>query len=63
MDFIKVNNRHQITFSTLESQIDENNPVRFVDAFVENLNRTQNKFLIETESRIAFHFLCYNLAA
>ena len=43
MDFINGNNHHQITFSTLESQIEENNPVRFVDAFEENLNRTQKK--------------------
>ena len=34
MDFIKENNRHQITFSTLEAPIEETNPVRFVDAFV-----------------------------
>ena len=60
MDFIKGNNRHQITFSTLESHIEENNPVRFVDAFVENLNRTQNKFLIETKSQLAFIFSITN---
>ena len=40
MDFIKGNNRDQVTFSTLESQIEENNPVRFVDAFVEHLFNT-----------------------
>ena len=57
MDFIKGNNRHQITFSTLESQIEENNPVRFVDAFVEHLDLTQLGFLIntiKTEGRPAF---------
>ena len=48
MDFIKGNNRHQITFSTLESQIEENNPVRFVDAFVEHLDLTQLGFVIDT---------------
>ena len=48
MDFIKGNNRHQITFSTLESQIEENNPVRFVDAFVEHQDLTQLGFLIKT---------------
>ena len=56
MDFIKGNNRHQITFSTLESQIEENNPVRFVDAFAEYLNRKKNKFLIETKSQLTFIF-------
>ena len=47
MDFIKGNNRHQITFSTLESQIEENNPVRFVDAFVEHPDLTQLGFLMD----------------
>ena len=57
MDFIKGNNRHQITFSTLESLIEENNPVRFVDAFVEHLDLTQLGFLvnmIKTDGRTAF---------
>ena len=38
MDFIIGNNRDQVTFSTLESHNEENNPVRFVDAFVEHLD-------------------------
>ena len=66
MDFIKGNNRHQITFSTLESQIEENNPVRFVDAFVEHLDLTQLGFLINNlkkEDRHSFHFFNYKLAA
>ena len=66
MDFIKGNNRHQITFSTLESQIEENNPVRFVDAFVEHLDLTQLGFVIntlKTEGRPFFHFFSYNPAA
>ena len=57
MDFIKGNKRHQITFSTLESLIEENNPVRFVDAFVEHLDLTQLGFLvnmIKTDGRTAF---------
>ena len=65
MDFIKGNNRDQITFSTLESQIEGNNPVRFVDAFVEHLELTQLGFVIntlKTEGRPAFHFFSYNLA-
>ena len=48
MDFIKGNDRDQNTFITLESQIEENTPVRFVDAFVEHLNLTQLGFLINT---------------
>ena len=48
MDFIKGNNRDQDTFFTIESQIEENNPVWFVDAFVEHLDLTQPGFLINT---------------
>ncbi len=57
MDFIKGNNRDQVTFSTLDSEIEENNPVRFVDAFVEHLDLTQLGFVIntlKTEGRPAF---------
>ena len=46
MDFIKGNDRYQVTFFTHESQIEEYNPVRFVDAFVEHLDLTQLGFLI-----------------
>ena len=60
MDFIKGNNRPQITFSTLESQIEESNPVRFVDAFVEYLHRKKKKFLIVTKSQLAFIFSITN---
>ena len=48
MDFIKGNDRGQVTFFTLESPIEENNPARFVDAFVEHLDLTQLGFLINT---------------
>ena len=57
MDFIKGNDRDQITFFTLETQIEENNPVRCVDAFVKHLDLTQLGFLIntiKTEGRTAF---------
>ena len=66
MDFIKGNSRHHITFSTLESPIEENNPVRVVDIFVEHLNLTQLGFLINTfrtEGRPAFNFFNYKPAA
>ena len=46
MGFIIGNDRYQVTFSTLESQIEENNPVRFVDAFEENMDSKQSGFLI-----------------
>ena len=66
MDFIKGNDRDQNTFFTLESQIEENNPVRFVDAFVEHLDLTQLGILIYAiiiEGRTAFHFFIYKLTA
>ena len=66
MDFIKGNNCDQVTFSKLESLIEENNPVRLVNAFVEHLDLTQLGFLIKTiktEGRPAFHFFNYKLAA
>ena len=44
MDFIKGNNRDQITISNLEMQIEPENPVRFVDAFVEQLEMCQLGF-------------------
>ena len=46
MGFIKGNDRDKATFFTLESQIEENNTVRFVDAFVEHLDLIQLGFLI-----------------
>ena len=36
MHFIKGNNCNQKLFSTLEMQIEQDNLVRFVDAFVEH---------------------------
>ena len=48
MDFIKGNNRHQLVFSNLEMQIELDNPVRFVDAFVEHLELSQLGFVVST---------------
>ena len=48
MDFIKGNNRNQMIFSTLEIQIEQDNPVRFVDAFVEQLDLYQLGFVVST---------------
>ena len=65
MEFIKGNDRNQVTFFTYESQIEENNPVRSVDVFVEHLELAQPKFLIniiKTEGRLAFHFFNYKRA-
>ena len=57
MDFIKGNNRDQMMFSTLEMQIEQDNPVRFVDAFVEHLDLSQLGFVVnqlKTEGRPSF---------
>ena len=57
MNFIKANNRDQLVFSTLEMQIEQDNPVRFVDAFMEHLDISQLGFVVsalKTEGRTAF---------
>ena len=67
MDFIKGNNRDQLVFSTLEMQIEQDNPVRFVDAFVDHIDLSQLGFVVsalKTEGRPAFEsklFLRFNL--
>ena len=66
MDFIKGNNRDKVAFFSIESLIEENNPVRFVDAIVEHLDITHLGFLIDmikTESRSTFHFFNFKSAA
>ena len=63
MDFIVTQDRFQITLSSLEDKISVENPVRFVDAFVEHLDLTKLGFIINTlksEGRPSFdskHFL------
>ena len=57
MDSIKGNNLNQMIFSTLEMKIEQDNPVRFVDAFVEHLDLSQLGFVVsalKTEGRLAF---------
>jgi len=48
MEFIKGNNRDQLVFSTLEMQIEAENPVRFIDTFVEHLDLHQLGFVLKT---------------
>ena len=52
MGFIKGNDRDQVTFFKVESQIEENNPVWFVDAFVDHLDLIQPGFLIKTNKTV-----------
>ena len=37
MNYIEPSNRHQLNFGSLEDAVEQNNPVRFVEAFVEPL--------------------------
>ena len=56
MDVIKGNNRDQMVFSTLEMQIEQDNPVCFVDAFVDHIDLSQLGFVVsalKTEDRLA----------
>ena len=58
MDFIGTQDRFQITLSSLDDKISVDNPVRFVDAFVEHIDLTQLGFVINklrSEGRHANH--------
>ena len=46
MHFITGNNRDQLVFSPLEMQIEKDNPVRFVDAFVDHLDLSLLGFVV-----------------
>ena len=57
MEFIKGNNRDQLVFSTLEMQIEAENPIRFIDAFADHLDLSQLGFVVntlKTEGRPSF---------
>lgn len=46
MDFITPQNGQQITFSSLENKITADNPVRFLEAFVEHLELDKLQFVV-----------------
>ncbi len=51
MEYISTANRSQLEFNCLENLIERENPVRFIEAFVEKLDLTQLHFTIkETQS-------------
>jgi transposase/microcompartment protein CcmL/EutN len=57
MDFITPQNRQQITFSSLEDKISADNPVCFLEAFVEHLELEKLSFVVpelKTEGRPRF---------
>ncbi len=37
MQIVSFHHRHQLSFGCLEDKIDQDNPVRFIEAFVEHL--------------------------
>jgi len=58
MDYINSKNRNQIEMYNLDDQIEKDNTVRFVDAFVDKLDLTQLRFVvneIKSEGRPAFN--------
>lgn len=58
MDYIQAVNRHQVSFSSIEEQIEPDNAVRFIEAFVEQLDLKQlgyNFNTLKTEGRPPFH--------
>ena len=58
MDFIQSQQRNQIEFFSLEDNIDKQNPVRFIDAFVERMELDKLGFevnTIKTEGRPGFN--------
>jgi hypothetical protein len=51
MDYIKANNRHQIRMNCLEEQIEADNQVRFIDAFVEKLDLAALGYIVQGSSK------------
>jgi transposase len=58
MDFLPGQDRFQVTFGSLEEKISDDNPVRFLDAFVDKLELDKLGFKVntlKTEGRPAFN--------
>ena len=48
MQYIIGISRQQVRFSSLEDTISSNNPVRYIDAFVEYVDRSKHFFAVKT---------------
>ena len=48
MNFIATQDRFQMTLGSLEDKITDDNPVRFIDAFVEHLDLPKLGFIVNT---------------
>lgn len=58
MNYIQPSDRHQVSFSCIDEQIEPDNPVRFTEAFVEQLDLEKlgyNFNALKTEGRPPFH--------
>lgn len=58
MNYIQPANRHQVAFGSIEEQIEADNPVRFVEAFVEQLDLKKLGYHViplKAEGRPPFH--------
>lgn len=58
MNYIQPSNRYQVSFGSLDEQIEPDNAVRFIEAFVEQLDLKQlgyNFNTLRTEGRPPFH--------
>lgn len=58
MDYIQPHNRHQVTFGSIEEQIEQDNAVRFVELFVEQLELNMLGYEVQPlqpEGRPPFH--------
>jgi transposase len=58
MHYVNPTNRHQLTFGSLEERVATDNPVRFIDAFVDTLDLSKLGFVcttLKSEGRPPFH--------
>lgn len=58
MNYIQPANRYQLSFGSLEDAVESDNPVRFIEAFVEHLDLGQLNYTfnqIKSEGRPPFH--------
>jgi len=58
MDYIKKTCRHQMSFGSLDQQVEADNPVRFIEGFVEKLDLNKLGYItptLKSEGRPPFH--------
>jgi len=58
MEYIQASNRYQLSFGSLEDSIEQDNPIRLIEAFVQQLDIAQLCYVtttLKTEGRPPFH--------